>query len=368
MNCLYKYAPPPASAHHRRYSRGILYGLATILLLLFWLLPVVCQGSRGGGTTVLIAKNTQLSGFEYRIKAELESTGFTVEMFDMDFREDTQRIVDLRAHAHNAAAAIICRLSAGNVEIWIADKVTNKTVLRKVAIPQDEDAESFVAISTVELLRASLLEIHTVSELTGTVPPTKEIEQLIAPRESDSDAWRRIAPNNRKRFSVQINPTIMKFRIDGNPNINIQFAGSYAFHRHFEVKLHGQTPILPQKIVTEEGEITVYTGYAAVAINWLMVAYRYLASGDLGIGMAIISHRIAGQPVAGNIGFQKTYALPAPHLTFGIDVRLSGDLRARLETMAGWMLSRLVVTVDREKILSMGNFFVSIGAGLMFVF
>ncbi|MBN2530819.1 MAG: hypothetical protein JXR76_30815 [Deltaproteobacteria bacterium] len=308
-----------------------------------------------------------MSGFEYRIKAELEAAGFTVELVMMDFREDIQRLLDLKAHARNAAAAIICRQAAGVVEIWITDKVTNKSVLRRVTIPDEEDAESFVAISTMELLRASLLEIHTVAQLQGTVQPTPEIEQLISPGEGDRRSLDRLARKGIDQFSVQINPALMFIRISGNPMLNLQIGASYIITGHFEFKLMGQTPIIPHAIETQQGDIFVHSGYAQAGFNWILVHPKHMASGDIGLGMAVVTYRITGQALEGNIGDQRTFVTGAPMLTFGMDGRLVGRLRVRLETAAGWPMSKISITVDKERVALLEHFFFSIGLGLMFM-
>ncbi|MBN2716679.1 MAG: hypothetical protein JXX14_12565 [Deltaproteobacteria bacterium] len=339
------------------------------------LVPETVHAGRGHGTTVLLARDTQMSGFERRIKAELEVAGFNVKLFDMDFREDTQRILDLRAHALNAAAAIVCRQSAGFVEIWIADKVTNKTVLRRIQIPADEDAEAFVAISTVELLRASLLEIHTVAELTGTVRPTPEIEKLIAPKPGDRSSIRAISGTPPPRFSLQVNPAVLILRFEGNPLINIQLGFAMVLHKQLELKLHGQTPVIPQRFSEDIGEVAVRAGYAALGLNWILVHPRYLASGDIGMGMALVACRIEGEPFERTTadsnsyptGSRQTYFLPAPYIVFGMDVRLTKTVRIRLETMAGWSLSPISITVNKEEVAIMGHFLISAGLGLMFL-
>lgn len=320
---------------------------------------------RGGGTTVLIARDIELSGFEYRIKAELEAVGFNVKMFEMDFREDTRRIMDNEAHTHNAAAAIVCRRAAGFVEIWISDKVTNKNVLRQVAIPEDEDAEAFVALSAVELLRASLLEIHTATQLTGTVAPSPEIVKLISPNAQTEPSLQH-AKDGPDKFSLQLNPALFVLRFKDNPLLNIQIGASYILFNAFELKLHGQSPILPHKIEHENGATLVRTGYVATGLNWILVYPKQAASGDIGIGWACLFHRVTGQPMGGKIGHERTFVTSAPHITIGMDVRIANKMRFRFETIAGWSLSKINLTVAGQKIATLGNLFLSVGAGFLF--
>lgn len=315
---------------------------------------------------MLIARDTEMSGFEYRIKAELENAGFTVEIFEMDFREDTRRIMDIEAHARNAAAAIVCRQQSGFVEIWISDKVTNKNVLRRVAIPDDEDAEAFVALSTVELLRASLLEIYTATKLTGSVEPTPVIHSLVAPGHADDPGLQKIQAQNQRRLHLQLNPAVFVLRFEGNPMLNIQLGASYDLAKGVELRFHGQTPLLPHHVYEDAGNVLVRSGYLATGLLWNLVYPKQIASGDIGIGMAMLIHRVTGQPIPGNIGYQRTFVTAAPHITFGMDVRLVQNVRIRLETIAGWSLSKITLQVAENDVAEIGNFFISVGLGLLF--
>lgn len=339
----------------------LLYSITFVLLALCHTKVGACQTYHGGGTTILIAKDTQLSGYEYRIKAELEAVGYRVSMFDMDFREDTRRIMDIEANKHNAAAAIVCQHGSSSVEIWITDKVTNKTVIRHINIPEDEDADAFVALSTVELLRASLLEIQTPHELAGTTPPHEDINKRISPPSNTSQV--RTKPG---RASLFVLPTLFAQHFDGNPMLNMQLGFGYRFYKGLEFHFKGQIPFIPHRVEKKEGDILVRTGHVAAGLNWILVVPKNFASGDIGFGMAVLMHRISGQPTQGNFGREKSFFVPAPYFSFGIDLKAAQQLRIRLETRGGWCLSQLQLKIDNIERAVLGNFFLSVGLGIVF--
>jgi len=64
------------------------------------------------------------------------------------------------AHGADAVMAIVGSLAPDSVELWVVDKVTGKSVVRRVAFePTAERAPETLAIRAIELLRSSFLEI-----------------------------------------------------------------------------------------------------------------------------------------------------------------------------------------------------------------
>jgi hypothetical protein len=107
------------------------------------------------------------------------------------------------ARGAGAFAAIRIVPSGAGVEVWVADRVTGKTVVREF-IPGGSD--DTVAVGAVELLRASLLEIHSARRAPrGEVEATPLVAQLAAPAASQV----RPQPSGRAHgFSLALGPGI----------------------------------------------------------------------------------------------------------------------------------------------------------------
>ncbi len=98
--------------------------------------------------------------FGQRVVAELESLGFVAVVVDPGSEPLSRASLELSARRAGAMAAIRAVPSERGIEVWIADRVTGKTVLREAhgrRRPPDRDAA--LALRVVELLRASLLEV-----------------------------------------------------------------------------------------------------------------------------------------------------------------------------------------------------------------
>jgi hypothetical protein len=83
------------------------------------------------------------------------------------------------ARSVGAIAALRLVQAGEGLEVWVADRVTGKTVIRQlVAPPGAEAAPEDVALGAVELLRASLMELHAPTPSRGEVELTPAIRQM----------------------------------------------------------------------------------------------------------------------------------------------------------------------------------------------
>ena len=99
-----------------------------------------------------------------RLKGELTSAGFEASIVDgaagsaASSRADLERLAAERGA--DAVVAIVGDVSPDSVEVWVIDKVTGKSVVRRMPFqPAAAQTSKTLAIRAMELLRASFLEI-----------------------------------------------------------------------------------------------------------------------------------------------------------------------------------------------------------------
>ena len=99
-----------------------------------------------------------------RLKGELTSAGFEASIVDgaagaaASSRADLERLAAERGA--DAVVAIVGDVSPDSVEVWVIDKVTGKSVVRRMPLqPAAAQTSKTLAIRAMELLRASFLEI-----------------------------------------------------------------------------------------------------------------------------------------------------------------------------------------------------------------
>jgi hypothetical protein len=102
-----------------------------------------------------------------RLKGELTSAGFDTEIVDGAAAGDSRAGLEQLASRRGADAvvAIVGDLSPDSVEVWVIDKVTGKSVVRRVPFePAAARASTTLAIRAIELLRSSFLEIDLAAQ------------------------------------------------------------------------------------------------------------------------------------------------------------------------------------------------------------
>lgn len=100
-----------------------------------------------------------------RMRGELLAAGFAAEVIELplgaDVRGSLERLAPPTPGAATALVAVVASADPGSAELWVIDRVTGKTVVRRVnASPADSPRMAEVlAVRAVELLRASFLEL-----------------------------------------------------------------------------------------------------------------------------------------------------------------------------------------------------------------
>jgi hypothetical protein len=100
-----------------------------------------------------------------RIKSELVAGGFEVAVSDIDSSEqgaDPRALMERAGQdlAPSATIGIFGNLEQGSAELWVVDRNTGKTVIRRLEVQASSDRpiSEVLAIRAQELLRASLVE------------------------------------------------------------------------------------------------------------------------------------------------------------------------------------------------------------------
>ncbi len=112
-----------------------------------------------------------------RLQAELGALGLDT-IAEAAPADVSPSALEAIAHDKEALATILLVGSEHVLEIWIADRTTGKTVIREIPVRQGGASDDTAVTKTVELLRASLLEVQFQSG-TDKLPPA--LEKLISP-------------------------------------------------------------------------------------------------------------------------------------------------------------------------------------------
>jgi hypothetical protein len=148
--------------------------LATVLLVICGLLTGVAQAA-----TVVLVRSPRPSAVTaeatVRLRGELVSAGFDVRVIDPPIGADIRVSLE-RAAAGPDVEAVVAILGDAvsdpfedSAELWVIDRVTGKTVVRRVpSQPGSARAAEVLSIRALELLRASFLEVALAGGRTPT--------------------------------------------------------------------------------------------------------------------------------------------------------------------------------------------------------
>src|SRR5580693_842067 len=162
--------------------RGARLGIAAAIVTSALVAPE-CARAEKGATLVAIVTAEPNSSLTRRVRAELEGLGLDVIVLKPpDEGSPSRAPLEQAARSVGAVAAVrLIASSEGKVEVWVADRVTGKAVVRELDAPAGGTSDAAVAIGSVELLRASLMELHSGEPPHGDVSASDEIRSLALP-------------------------------------------------------------------------------------------------------------------------------------------------------------------------------------------
>ncbi|MGC4093987.1 MAG: hypothetical protein QM756_39980 [Polyangiaceae bacterium] len=118
-----------------------------------------------------------------RLEAELRSLDLVVVPAELTGGGESRLRLEQLARSQHAIAAVHLVAHGAKVEVWIADRVTNKTVFRELtseASARDATDDS-IAVGVAELLRATLMEVNAPPKPKGDFAATPELRALAYP-------------------------------------------------------------------------------------------------------------------------------------------------------------------------------------------
>ena len=187
-------APTQASRNPRRQrTRGARAIASFLALLAFTALQPHGRARAEQRVLVLLLRPVPTSEILaetiLRIKSELTTGGFEVAVVDS---EGAQPGPDLRALmersgqglAPSATIGIFGNLEQGPAELWVVDRITGKTVVRRLEVQATSDRRisEVLAIRAQELLRASLVELLLETSRpapAGTAAPPAQVQRWV---------------------------------------------------------------------------------------------------------------------------------------------------------------------------------------------
>jgi hypothetical protein len=331
-------------------------------LLASWLLALGTFSSSVSGAEealrVVVIRGEKESTTSRRLEAELRSLGLVVISRAFPGRGDAHALLEQAARREGAIAAVQVIAQGTRAELWIADRVTNKTVLREITIEnQDRNrADDSIAVGVAELLRASLMEVNAPSPPRGAYASTPELRELGYARSA------RPSGDNDARFWLNLGAGA-ELGIRGiGPSLLGQARAGWTPERGFGVELLGGVTLIPALIERS-------TGRARVSSEWLGAAatlsFRSRNGLSVRAGMGVLGVRVRARGENAEEPFTavtETATSAGPYV-YGGPAFGSDSFRVRLNLGAVVLLTPPAIRFAEEAVARWGapSLFVDLG-------
>jgi hypothetical protein len=306
-------------AGSRRSARGLLtLGLGLVLGL---------AGERLGLATperprVVLIEDPGETTILPRLRADLLDLGLDVVTVARSEGEQLPRDLVVAARDRQAVAAFRIVVEADRADVWIADRVTGKVVLREL-LPRGRHIDGrVVALRAVELLRASLLEVDAGKPPSAEVPPPTltETPGLLPDLE---------------RFSLAAESAVLWSPGGCGPGVGIAAKAAWR-PTWIGVRLSGVSMLAPATLtVPDAGTGEIITRWLALDAIWQPRRTRLAWRPRVGLGVAMLATSLRGLAAPPRASRQQTVYTAAPIGT--VDLGWAVHPRVRLSAGVAYL-------------------------------
>ena len=281
-----------------------------IAMALTWSVGTTTNASEPA--TIVLVSNHADAAIIPLLRAELKNLGLNVLVVDRGDHELSPGELTEAARRNRAFAAFRVLVGQGRVEVWLADRVTGKVLLREVLktqTQQSETSESAVVARAVELLRASLLELDVDERPAGEVPQPAALPKSLQPPERSP-----AAPIERRHAGLALNTSfvLLGASLRTGPSPGLGVALRWQIVPNFSLVGRVAAPLSGPEYSMPEGHTQLTPRLATASAKW---SSNSMGQGfRLGIesGIGVLWTRAVGVGAEGYAGFVASDVEPVP--------------------------------------------------------
>jgi hypothetical protein len=290
------------------------------------------RGDPASGAALVVVVTAEPNGsLARRVRAELEGLGVDVLVLKPP-GEDSPARAPLDQAARNVGAVAAVRLvvsGEGKVEVWVADRVTGKAVVRELDAPATGSSDAVVATGAVELLRASLMELHSPEPPRGDVPVTPKIEALALP--ATPAPW---SP----RLGLDVGAGA-ELGLGGlGPSAEADIGLWVRIAGRFGLRALGRATLAPARVVNASGAVDVRSQLVGLMASYDLADPSGAWVPDLEAGVAAAHVSTEGTATPPYVSATDGAWFAAPLAGVGLAWSFAHGLRLRAEGTGGWAL------------------------------
>jgi hypothetical protein len=293
----------------RRRERASQAKLSFLPLLLACTLALVWASratAEHAAKTVVMVVDPSALPLALRLRQELESLGLLVKWLPAE----RARLPSLEQEAASAGAVASIRIApmgGSDVDMTIFDRAMGKTVSWKLVAASTADAAAgeLIATRSVELLRASLLEMAARAAPPTPAPPAEDNRPAVL----EAPAARE-APES---WSLLVGPSVL-YSTDFSSGVHVLSGLTWMPFRRAGLSASVLSPVLPARLVRPEGVVELYGSFyrlgavLEVTGNPSLVSLRLTAAAGLG------RLQLRGAAGPNYVGATETHLVACPSL------------------------------------------------------
>jgi hypothetical protein len=318
--------------------------------------------AQSGATLVAIVTADPTSSLTRRVRAELEGVGLDVIVLKPPDEGSTARgPLERAARSVGAVAAVrLVASSEGKVEVWVADRVTGKAVVRELDAPESGASDAAVAVGSVELLRASLMELHSSEPPHGDAPATPKLEALALPSPDASATSASAPPRVGLSVSAGAELGVRGLGPSADANLGLWIRAT----SRLGVRLIGATSLSPADVSTAAGEVAIRSLLLGAMADLALseVTGTWVPSVAAGVAAAHVS--TTGTAIPPYVSASEDAWAAAPIAGLSLAWAFTPGLRLRADGLVAWALPEVKVRTPTADVGGWGDPAVMLSLGL----
>lgn len=303
---------------------------AYVLASAVCLLPNLALATESdGASTVVIVFEPRARSISRRLRQEIEALGFQVMLKRESSPEASLESLALDIGA--VAAIRVKPLAAGGVEMTVLDRATGKTVHRDLTrvTAADPAGEELIATRTVELFRASLIELSAAHPSRGEVPVSPPVKALVSHEQERQMRQRSGAISLAAGPALLVMPTL-------GPSLQFWVQASWISRAGVGLSAELFSPLSAARLSGPEGAGELRATSYRLGVLWDPNESDAQFAARLSAGWSLVSVSVRGNASTPFLGQQDDFVTSAPWLSAGGRLRISSHVALVLQ-VSGWL-------------------------------
>jgi hypothetical protein len=288
--------------------------------------------SQSAPSLVVIVTSDPAASAAKRLSKDLQGLGLDVLVLKATPENSSGReSLEKSARSVGAIAAVRLVPAGEGTEVWVADRVTGKTVIRDLVGATPETGPDDIALGAIELLRASLMELHSPGAPPSDAELTPAVRDLaLAVPTAPPAASKKPVP----LLSLMVGPSLDLGIRSLSPAVGTHWALWSSFGYGFGARAFVSLPIVPERETIAEGQVTVASNVMGVGLSYDYRRAENTFAPYIGLGVAAARVMTVGNATLPTLNTSQSAWYAGGYWQIGAGLALTQGLRIYLDGTA----------------------------------